>query len=677
MGTIPRAVLSDTLRGLLTGRRVTAGVFLTFTFEPQFFEEEVLSLLSDEMASAEPKLRMLQLEELLRSSIGPLSVYYDRAGLRGDGAARQDVRYVPLHVPSGVFHPKVVLLLTEPENEDSNEAASLICGILSANLTKAGWWSNLECFHFETVEAGKRCSYRSDLLSMLRQVRALDRSKADHIALGTIYSFVMKDLQPTEHSTAGGLLRPRIFAGTGSLAGFLAEVRGEALRGKTLEVVSPFFDDHKASPLKTLLTELDVSRAYVYLPKNAEGAAGCSAKVYEDVIGMSGAQWAQFRGEEELLRLGKDKHSKRRCVHAKIYRFTDKETNYEAVLIGSHNLTSAATSKGGNFEVAFFLEPVVERSVERWLETDDKRPKAFDLLDPVLESCKPIDDAVVPLQVKFDWAEPRSCRVLWEGQSLSPILHLSLKGAEVCSCEDLPPGEWKVLSKEQMQAIEERLVSSALLTVSAGEVSGTILVQEEGMARKPSILLSLSPTEVLAYWSRLTVSQRVQYLEERLGSLDAASLEQEGFVIREHLASTSMFETYAGIFHGFEMLREQISKGLETGHEKQADYLLFGDRHDSLPRLLRRVGANHEGGDAVSRYLMVLSAKQLVRWVKRLDSEFVKSHAKDLRDLEAMTEPSEALRAELAVGNDHAKFLDWFEQHFAKRARPRVAEVDD
>src|SRR6476469_7644799 len=111
MSAIPRAVLSDTVRKLLSGRRVTAGVFMTYTFEPQFFEEGVLSLLSDEMVSAEPKLRMLQLEELLRSSIGPIAVYYDRGGLRGDGAARLDVRYTPVHVPTGIFHPKVVLLL--------------------------------------------------------------------------------------------------------------------------------------------------------------------------------------------------------------------------------------------------------------------------------------------------------------------------------------------------------------------------------------------------------------------------------------------------------------------------------------------------------------------------------------------------------------------------------------
>ena len=51
----PRAILSDTLRKVLSGRRVTAGVFMTY-LRAAVFEEEVLSLLSDEMVSAEPKL---------------------------------------------------------------------------------------------------------------------------------------------------------------------------------------------------------------------------------------------------------------------------------------------------------------------------------------------------------------------------------------------------------------------------------------------------------------------------------------------------------------------------------------------------------------------------------------------------------------------------------------------
>jgi hypothetical protein len=672
VSTLPRAILSDTIRSLLSGRRVTAGVFMTYTFEPQFFEEEVLSLLSDEMVSAEPKLRILQLEELLRSSIGSIAVYYDRGGLRGDGAARLDVRYTPVHLTTGVFHPKIVLLLTESDTPaDSKTPPSLICGILSANLTKSGWWSNLECGHFEVVQEDQRCSYREDLLGLLKQVRALGDDDVNHEALDSVHDFVSKKIRPMEHATLSGRLRPRIMAGTGSLTAFLSSTRGDRLAGKTLEVISPFFDDHRATPLRRLMTELALARALVFLPRNAEGVAACSATVYDDVVGMDGAEWAKFRGEDALLRLGKDKHAKVRSVHAKVYRFTDRANRYEALIVGSHNLTSAATSKGGNFEASFFLETEPESRVEPWLETDDKKPKVFNLCDPALQSSMPRDDAVVPLQVKFGWTKPRSCRLLWEGAKASPGLRLSLRGAEVMSCGSLLPNRWWPVSDDQALAIEGKLVSSALLTVQLeGGDSGTILVQEDGMSRKPSILLTLSPTEILAYWARLTVDQRVQYLEERLGGIDPSSLRAEGFELLERESATSMFETYAGIFHGFEMLREQVSKSLADGREKHADYLLFGDRHDSLPRLLHRVVEDNEQKlDAVSRYLMVLSARQMVKWLKRERKEFVSRHSDDMQELDGLASATDSIRAQLSVGSDHVAFLDWFDAHFMRRQR--------
>ncbi|MSQ48600.1 MAG: hypothetical protein EXR78_09515 [Deltaproteobacteria bacterium] len=668
---IPRQVLSDTLRKLLSGRRVTAGVFTTYTFEPQFFEEEIVSLLSDEMVSAEPKLRMLQLEELLRSTIGPLAVYYDRGGLRGDGAARLDIRYLPVHLRTGVFHPKVILLLTKPSGPaDVDGEASLICGILSANITKTGWWSLLECAHFEIAEEGQRCSYRQDLIDLLKGIRGIGgAADADHRALDAVLSFVGA-LDRVEHATLNGRLRPRIVAGTRPLAPFLDEIRGDALRGATLEVISPFFDEHNASPLRQLVTVLKPKRAFVYLPRNSDGSVACSASVYEDVSTITGANWAQFKGEDTLLRIGKDKHAKARSVHAKVYRFTDRATAYESLVVGSHNLTTAATGKGGNFEASYFVEVEAGARLETWLETDEKRPKAFDVCDPALESSMPQDDAVVPLQVKFNWEKPRTARLLWDADTTSPTLQVALKGAEVLSCDSLPPRQWKALSEPETVALESVLVSSALLTVRLSDGnSGTILVQEEGMARKPSILLSLSPTEILAYWARLTVEQRVQYLEERMGGLDAASLSQEGLDLLERQSATSMFETYAGIFHGFEMLRERVEESLAAGQDKQADYLLFGERHDSLPRLLHRVLANEdEKLDAVSRYLMVLSARQLVRWLKRSQGDFVSQHTRDMGELTRLTEATEEIRAQLTVGRDHVAFLDWFEGQFLRRA---------
>lgn len=642
---------------------------MTYTFEPQFFEEEVVSLLSDEAVSSEPKLRMVTLEELLRSKIGPLAVYYDRGGLRGDGAARLDVRYIPVHIQTGVFHPKIVLLLTEADKVTSSKIPpALICGVLSSNLTRGGWWSHLEGAHFEVAEEGAKCSWRDDLLEMLLKVRALGSNDANHEALDKIQDFMTKSIERTEHATLNGRLRTRLCAGTGALASFLYNTAGDLLRGKTLEVISPFFDEHTAAPLWKLMTELGITRCFVYLPRDPDGAATCSVEVYEDVLGRKGAHWAELRGQDELLRLGKDKHAKARSVHAKVYRFTSDTDNSEALLVGSHNLTTPATARGGNFEASFFVEVDPKTRVEPWLRREERRPKAFDKCDPALESSL-AQQVVIPLQVSFNWAKPEACRVLWEGLTASPELRLSLSGAEVFSCVALPPGEWQLQSAEKTAAIQAKLVSSSLLTVHRGVEVATILVQEEGMARKPSILLTLSPTEILAYWARLTVAQRVEYLQERLGGIEPASIAGQGLKVQRDKRGSSMFDTYAGIFHGFEMLQEQVSNSLQGGYPKQAEYLLFGERHDSLPRLLHRVLVNEEGLDTISRYLMILSARQLLTQLKRTQGEFAKTHAADVKELIALSKNIRSLRAELSVGTDHATFLDWFEGHFLRRRR--------
>jgi hypothetical protein len=144
----PSQVLSQHLRELLSGRRVSAALFMTFTLEPQFFEQEIVTLLAGDQLIQDPRMRMLQLEEMLRGAIGPVAVYYDQKGFKTDGAKQLDIRYVPLTVPTGFFHPKLVLLLTEDEDTDRASASSLVCGVLSSNLTKGGWWSSVECAHF-------------------------------------------------------------------------------------------------------------------------------------------------------------------------------------------------------------------------------------------------------------------------------------------------------------------------------------------------------------------------------------------------------------------------------------------------------------------------------------------------------------------------------------------------
>ncbi|NBU11378.1 MAG: hypothetical protein EBS84_20605, partial [Proteobacteria bacterium] len=155
---IPHAVLSGVLEDRIDGRRVVAAVFLTFEFDPGFFEQEILPVILDVPVSHARGLRLVQLEDALRSCGGRIAVYYDADRLvAGDaGSSHLDIERVPVRHKQGyVFHPKNVLLLLEKENASGESSRSLLVGALSANLTRAGWWENIEAAHFEEVEEGE------------------------------------------------------------------------------------------------------------------------------------------------------------------------------------------------------------------------------------------------------------------------------------------------------------------------------------------------------------------------------------------------------------------------------------------------------------------------------------------------------------------------------------------
>ena len=153
MADIPRAVLSEQFEEHLGGRRLLAAVFVTFRFDPEFFEQQVLPVFLDVPTSHAEAIRRVQLEDALKEVRHRVAVYYDQNGLDADAKpARLDVSRVPIIHRTGIFHPKNVFALVEElePDDDGHRAQSLIVACMSANLTRAGWWENVEVCHIET-----------------------------------------------------------------------------------------------------------------------------------------------------------------------------------------------------------------------------------------------------------------------------------------------------------------------------------------------------------------------------------------------------------------------------------------------------------------------------------------------------------------------------------------------
>ncbi|MDB4912387.1 MAG: hypothetical protein JWM95_31 [Gemmatimonadetes bacterium] len=669
MTGIPNAVLSQHVRESLSGRCVTAAVFMTYTLEPEFFEEEIVTLLAGDALLQEPKLRLWQLEEALRGAIGPIAVYYDQVGLRPDAGKKLDIRYVPVRAKSGVFHPKLVLLLTVPTDDGSKLKPALVCGVLSANLTKSGWWSSLEAAHFEFITAGDRCSFRDDLRRFLKEVRQLGGRDQDHEPLDAIDVWLRRETQQTEHRTTDGRLRPQLIAGTRPLLEFLRNTRGDELTGASLEVISPFLDEKRPSALSALIDAFGIRETRVFLPAADDGTANVEGALYDEVRSLPGCSWGRL--PPDLLKLGKETNALSRGVHAKVYRFLKRSKRYEAILVGSHNLSVPAHGAGRNVEASFLIERESSGAVDWWLTTDTKRPRAFkvDLGDEDVNM-----EAFVPLQVSYDWTT-QLLEVRWGGKDVSPRLRVESAGSEIFTLENLGVGEWTSLDRERAIALEKILISTTLLQVVHDDGSrGSILVQEYGMNRKPSLVVSWTIADVLEYWSRLTAEQKAAFLLDRGGNIP------EGFVEGAERTSRlerldNFFTTLAGIFHGFEMLRKQVLSSIEAGHERQADYLLFGKRHDSLPVLVDRIIEAEGETDVLQSYLLLLSTRQLARELRNVKLPFFEAHRSEFNRLIDRTKHAEILSAKLELGSDGQAFITWFEGHFLKNLRLDEASV--
>lgn len=141
MADIPRAVLSEQFQERMNGRRLRAAVFLTFQFDPGFFEQEVLPVFLDVPLSHAKPIRLVQLEDAVRKR--PVAVYYDSNGLQqGNESAKLDIRRVPLRHGTAIFHAKNVFLLVEDEEENEEGDRPLTLAIVVfASTTVGGSWA--------------------------------------------------------------------------------------------------------------------------------------------------------------------------------------------------------------------------------------------------------------------------------------------------------------------------------------------------------------------------------------------------------------------------------------------------------------------------------------------------------------------------------------------------------
>jgi hypothetical protein len=669
-------VLSEQFQERMTGRRLVAGVFLTFRFDPAFFEQEVLPVFLDIPLSHATAIKLVQLEEALRSVPRSIAVYYDQNGLVPEaGPAKLDLKRLAVQHRTGIFHPKNVFLLVEDDEADDNgrREQALLVACMSANLTQSGWWENVEVCHLEEIRENEATRIRGDLLRFLEGLerRVGDKSSDRHDALRAIREF-LRLTEQRQQRTSGGLLHPHFFYGRSSVADFLREACGGSLDGTCLEIISPYFDAlPESAPLKELINGFRPREVRMFLPRNDSGEALCSPGLYEWVCSLEaeGVRWGRL--PKDILRRGKGEDIKQRFVHAKVYRFFTSQPKREILFVGSVNLTRAAHQTGGNLETGFLVEVEPARRPEWWLDVEGSRPKNF---KPSTEDEGMASSGGTRLSLRY-WWNKGSAEVYWDDTNLSPHLTVENKGVRLFEVENLSPRTWTPLDEEACAELKRILRSTSMLTVLDDTAEpGLLLVQEEGMSHKPSLLLDLSPAEILRYWSLLTVEQRAAAIEVHA----VVPLGDEGSALVApflHFAdNNTLFDRFAGIFHAFGCLERSAREALREGKEREATYRIFGQKYDSLGNLLTRVMKEDvEGkGDAVEHYVIMLCAHQVADELERNHPDFWREHAEDAHSLRLQLDSVSQVRGRLVARDPERmpQFLTWFDRWFLQRATP-------
>lgn len=244
MADIPHAVLSEHLEEVLRGRRLLAVVFVTFRLDPEFFEQEILPVFLDVPLSHAAAIKLVQLDAALPSVTHGVAVYYDHCGIVPEaGPSRLPVTRIAVRNKTALFHPKNVFALVEERepDKDGNRAQALIVASLSANLTRAGWWENVEVCHTEEIAEGASTRFGSDVVAFLEGLerRVGNKAAGGHTALRAIRTFVRSTFE-MGHRSADGKLHTHFYDGQTSVIEFLEDAGGSTLRGMNLEVISPY-----------------------------------------------------------------------------------------------------------------------------------------------------------------------------------------------------------------------------------------------------------------------------------------------------------------------------------------------------------------------------------------------------------------------------------------------------
>lgn len=673
------AVVSEYLKELLVDCEVKAAVFTTYSFDPEFFELEVIPLLlpGNIPFSSDSRVKQFQVREALRESSIELEVFYDLPLYRKEGSASPAMQYLFHGIDRGnsAFHAKLAIILVRDQKHSKD---CLLVGAGSNNLTRAGWWDNIECVHWETVwpdEAPRRFLNRlRDDVAWLQGERYLEpphnTSALNKISEYLLFCKSWKQAEPVPYYGIQEIERDNNFP---------RFLRQQARRlwhysNWTLEIISPFFAEDPENRNHEVFYDLGVQEIHLLLPTDQEGTALCQQEYFDHINSQENIHWADWAaGTAALLGL-KDKQFRR--LHAKIYHFYNKKQSW--AFIGSVNFSHKAMRE--NSEAGFFvklekagalLKPIRQTGSVEKFEAPDELPPGFESEELEVE--------IPRIYLSYDWRE-KKLRGVSEERKRFAINILNPEG-------DAAIADWHITGKEtdfggDTTSLERLLRNGSLVKVSGYNVRTDspisphqVMILQTGWSHKPLDLPDLAPEQILAIYADMSSDQRQLLLmnaqirklvlEGAAGDITAPLDEDEGNLF---------FSEYAEIFHAFRRLKRRLFEARENDNEAVVNYYLSGVGMDSMPTLIERITSSDSSVNRVTAYLLLLCAQEIYQDTVFIQYPLVEKLLNDVCKAIKDIKSADAIKLENNSPSDRRKFFNWFEGQFFKAYRIRRSD---
>ena len=671
------AVITERLLELIADRTVQAALFTTYTFEPDFFELEVIPLLLDQNIgySQDVRVKRFMVRENLREAELPIDVYYDLPTFRLSGDCSPEMEYLCHGVNLGncAFHGKVNMVLLKDRNTNEH---SLLLGAGSNNLTRSGWWDNIECQHWEEIKSGtvrrKFINIVKDDIKFLRENRATSaRIKSSAIDLIDYFISECKGSNSAPQVHYYGLSSNQKHS---SFFSFIRQIQCPIFQQREwkLEIISPFFANDVENKEHEKFFGLGVREINFLLPFDNDGNALCKNEYYENIHREKNVRWAEWKkGIGDTIGLSGKNY---RRLHAKLFHFTNGQQSW--IFTGSINFTHRAFHK--NVEAGFLvqldklgslLRPIIDESqIEKFSDPNEEIPG---------KSSNEERSEIPELHLCFDWVSK---------QLVGRTARCEKYEIEILNAENEPvilPWEVRYQESEyggKTNNLEILLKNGSLVKLRGRNLkkkgkpkfsAHSVLLQQIGWSHKPLNLPNLTASQILAIYAGMSPERRqLMLIDAKVREL---VLSAHGGELSSHLddqKTEQFFCEYAEIFNAFEKLKKALSGAFDNDQLNQVDYYLTGTGVDSLPTLINRTleaDSENQRLNNVTCYLIFLSAREVYSDKKfKSQPNVYKERDKLLRRIRKL-KSGDKLILENNSQESRKKFFEWYEKEFFER----------